>query len=298
MMEVDADIYHSYVRMAVFLNFNILYLNRITSILGKSCILIKAHIYHVMLRGNEKKNIFSDDEDKARFIDTIYHKKKDNGFCLYAYCVMDNHVHIVLKEQKDPISIVMKRIGTSYACYFNKKYKRVGHVFQDRFRSETIENDRYLLSVIRYIHNNPVKAGICKAHEYKWSSYQLYIKEDKDQKKLQEYDEILNYFSEDRDRAIILFKEFSNQENDIEFMDIKEEDALGDERALEYINSYLVKKNIPLKYLKKREYKRDRDILVKDFIEKSQLSLRKIAEILDINRETVRKLSVPKEPSS
>ena len=249
-----------------------------------------------MLRGNEKKNVFMDTEDKARFIDTVYHNKEDNGFCLYAYCVMDNHVHLVIKEQEDSISRIMKRIGTSYAYYFNKKYKRVGHVFQDRYKSETIENERYLLSVIRYIHNNPVKAGICRIQEYKWSSYQIYVQETKEQKRQPEHEEILSYFSENEDRAINLFKEFSNQDDNNDFMDM-EEDMLDEEEAVEYINSYLVNKNIPLEYLKRREYKRERDILVKELIGNSRLSLRKIAEILEINRESVRKISVSKEPS-
>lgn len=258
----------------------------------------KTHIYHVMLRGNEKKNIFLDAEDKARFIDTVYRKKEGNGFCLYAYCVMDNHVHLVIKEQKDSISRIMKRIGTSYASYFSKKYKRVGHVFQDRYKSEIIENERHLLAVIRYLHNNPVKAGICKVQEYKWSSYQFYIQGDKEQEKLLEYEEILSYFSKDKERAIILFKEFSNQESNDDFMDMKEEeDKLDEEEALEYISSYLVQQRIPLECLKQREYRRERDILVIELIEKSQLSLRRIAEILEINRETVRKISMSKEPS-
>ena len=74
-----------------------------------------------MLRGNERKNIFSDDEDKIRFIDTLYYKKEDNAFCLYAYCIMDNHAHLIIKEQKDSISRIMKR--TSYAQYYNKNIK-------------------------------------------------------------------------------------------------------------------------------------------------------------------------------
>ncbi|NLY44336.1 MAG: transposase [Clostridiaceae bacterium] len=259
----------------------------------------KTHIYHVMLRGNEKKNIFPDEKDKARFIDIVYRAKGSNGFCLYAYCIMDNHVHLAIKEQNDSISQIMKRIGTTYAIYFNKKYNRVGHVFQDRYRSETIENERQLLAVIRYIHNNPVKAGICKKiQEYKWSSYPFYVQGIKEQKKLLEYEEILSYFSEDKDIAINLFKEFSNQESNDVFMDLKEDkDMLDEKETLEYINNYLIKENIPLEYLKQREYRRERDVLVKELIEKSQLSLRKIAEILGINRETVRKINMSKEPS-
>ena len=113
-----------------------------------------------------------------------------------------------------------------------------------------------------------------------------------------EYEEILSCFSEDKERAIILFKEFSNQESNDDFMDMKEkEDKLDEEEVLEYINSYLVQKRILLEYLKQREYRRERDILVKKLNERSQLSLRKIAEILGINRETVRKTSMSKEPS-
>jgi len=253
-----------------------------------------------MLRGNEKKNIFLDSEDKAKFIDTIYYKKKESEFCLYAYCVMDNHVHLVIKEQDDSISRIMRKIVTSYAIYFNKKYKRVGHVFQDRYRSETIDNERHLLAVIRYVHNNPVKAGIGNRQEYKWSSYQYYIQKqgNKDQPKILDQDEILRIFSDEKDKAIILFKEFSNHEDEGDFMDMNEEEDMFDEvEALEYINNYLSNKNILLEHLKQKEYKKERDFLVKKLIEKSQLSLRKIAEILGLNRETVRKISMSSEPS-
>lgn len=249
------------------------------------------HTYHVMLRGNEKKKIFIDAQDKSVFTNILYNKKKDNDFCLYAYCIMDNHVHLVIKELETSISRIMKRIGTSYAIYFNKKYNRVGHVFQDRYKSEVIEDDRYLLSVIRYVHNNPVKAGICKVQEYRWSSYRFYIQADREQKKLLAYEEILDYFSEDKDRAIALFKEFSNQEDNDDFLDM-EDDMLDKEKAREYVKSYLEKNNIMIKYLKLREYRQERDILIKELIGKSQLSFREIGDLLGISRETVRRISI------
>jgi putative transposase len=118
----------------------------------------KTGIYHIMLRGNERKDIFIDEEDKGKFIKIIFKKKADEAFKLYAYCLMDNHLHLVIKEQKETISQIIKKIATSYAYYFNHKYKRVGHLFQDRYKSETIEDEAYLLSVIRYVHNNPEKA--------------------------------------------------------------------------------------------------------------------------------------------
>ena len=84
---------------------------------------------------------------------------------------MENHVHFIIFEGSDDLSRIMKRINTSYAYYFNKKYQRVGHVFQDRFRSEAIEKENYLLAALRYIHNNPVKAGIVShPSQYQWSS--------------------------------------------------------------------------------------------------------------------------------
>lgn len=132
-------------------------------------------VYHIMLRGNEKHAIFLDDEDRIRFLDTLKIKKEENKFELYAYCLMDNHVHLLLNEKDSPIARIMKCINVSYAIYFNKKYNRVGHLFQDRFRSEAIDQDSYLLSAARYIHNNPVKAGIIESPEkYKWSSYISY----------------------------------------------------------------------------------------------------------------------------
>ncbi|MCC5468750.1 transposase, partial [Pelosinus sp. Bkl1] len=88
---------------------------------------------------------------------------------------MDNHIHLIIKEGKDPIASIVKRIATSYSYYFNKKYKRIGHVFQERFKSENIEDESYLLAAIRYVHQNPVKPGIGAVDGYKWSSYRDYI---------------------------------------------------------------------------------------------------------------------------
>jgi len=87
-----------------------------------------------MLRGNERKDIFIDEEDKGKFIKTVIKKKANEVFILYAYCIMGNHLHLVIKEQKEQISKIIKKIATSYAYYFNNKYRRVGHVFQDRYK--------------------------------------------------------------------------------------------------------------------------------------------------------------------
>lgn len=129
------------------------------------------------MRGINRQNIFEDDEDKEKFIQVIEQYKEKCGFEIYAYCLMGNHVHILLKETQETISQIMKRISSSYVYWYNWKYQRCGHLFQERFKSEPVENDSYFLTVLRYIHQNPLKAGLVKSlEEYKWSSYHEYIK--------------------------------------------------------------------------------------------------------------------------
>ena len=133
-------------------------------------------IYHVMLRGINQQQIFEDTEDCNKFIQILHECKAVSEFKLFAYCLMNNHIHLLIKPEKEPIEQVFKRIGARYVYWFNVKYQRVGHLFQDRFKSEPVEDDAYFLMVLRYIHQNPTKAGICKnIEDYKYSSYQEYI---------------------------------------------------------------------------------------------------------------------------
>lgn len=136
----------------------------------------KSGIYHIMLRGINKQDIFIEDDDYKRFLKTLYDCKKTYRFELYAYCLMGNHIHLLVKEIDEDISTIIKRIGCSFVYWYNKKYERVGHLFQDRFRSEPVEDDEYFLSVLRYIHQNPVTAGlVTKCEDYLYSSYKLYF---------------------------------------------------------------------------------------------------------------------------
>ena len=133
-------------------------------------------IYHIMLRGINQQIIFEDDEDYTKFIDTLEIYKAVSGYKVFAYCLMSNHIHILLKVEKEDIDLIIKRIAGSYVYWYNWKYYRKGHLFQDRFKSEPIENDEYFLTALRYIHQNPVKAGVVeKIDEYEYSSYNEYI---------------------------------------------------------------------------------------------------------------------------
>ena len=128
-------------------------------------------IYHILARGIGQQRIFEQAEDYIQFLDFLFDGKRKSGFTLYAYCLMGNHIHLLLKEGPEPISLIFKRIGTRYAQWFNGKYGRSGHLFQNRFSSEPVENDNYFITVLLYIYQNPVKAGLCShTVDYEWSS--------------------------------------------------------------------------------------------------------------------------------
>ena len=131
--------------------------------------------YHVILRGSGKQIIIEDDADRRAFLDMLAIGADAAGISILAWCLMDNHVHMVLEDPHRALSDMMKRLAGSYAQRFNRKTGHTGHVFENRFKSCAIENDAYLLQAIRYVHDNPAKAGICPADEYPWSSYHEYV---------------------------------------------------------------------------------------------------------------------------
>jgi len=113
-------------------------------------------IYHIMLRGINQQIIFEDEEDSEKFIETLKTYKAISGYKIFAYCLMGNHCHLLLKVEKEDLVLIFKRIAGSYVYWYNWKYYRRGHLFQDRFKSEPVEDDVYFLTVLRYIHQNPV----------------------------------------------------------------------------------------------------------------------------------------------
>ena len=132
--------------------------------------------YHVMMRGIDRSIIFESPEDYRTFLSILDRCRAEESVTICAYCLMSNHLHLLLYSQADCLSRFIKKIGVRYVAYFNNKYLRVGHLFQDRYKSEPIENETYLLQTFRYILQNPAAAGICSAELYPWSSYSLYGK--------------------------------------------------------------------------------------------------------------------------
>ncbi len=109
--------------------------------------------------------MFEDDEDYIKYLDVLRECKEISGYKLYGYCLMGNHLHLLLKTGKEDLEQIFKRIGARYVYWYNFKYGRSGHLFQDRYKSEPVETDSYIVTVLRYIHQNPVKAGICSDPE-------------------------------------------------------------------------------------------------------------------------------------
>ena len=136
-----------------------------------------SNIYHVMMRGVNRQAIFENDGDRLHFMSVLKECKEISGFRLHAFCLMPNHLHFLIEPAGEPLDLVFRRIGIRYAVWYNRKHQRAGHLFQDRFRSENVENDLYYMTVLRYILQNPMKAGLePRLGTYRWSSYPAYAK--------------------------------------------------------------------------------------------------------------------------
>ncbi len=128
--------------------------------------------YHIYNRGNNKAKVFRDSDDKRIFLDLLYKYNRCYKIKIKAYCLMDNHFHLLIKTGVCPfkLSLLMQRFMTAYCIYINKKYKRVGHVFQGRYNARSIRSREGFDRVVKYILENPVKAGFVKnAEDYKWT---------------------------------------------------------------------------------------------------------------------------------
>ncbi len=132
-------------------------------------------VYHVVARGNDRRTIFLDDWDRETYLDRLASCRARFGFFVYAFCLMDNHVHLVLERGPDTLSRIMLTLQSFYGQRFNRRHDRVGHLFQGRYKAFLVEKDRYLIALLRYVHSNPLKAGlVARAEHYRWSSDRFY----------------------------------------------------------------------------------------------------------------------------
>ena len=166
-----------------------------------------------MVRGIDKSDIFRDDQDKTRFLERLGQTVSEGKSTVYAWVLMDNHVHILFKSGKDGISAVMRKLLTWYAQYFNRKHRRTGHLFENRYKSILCDEDNYLLALIRYIHLNPIRANIVATIEqldrHPWSGHRTLI--GKARHPWMDVDHALSEFGTTRRKAINEYRRFMQE---------------------------------------------------------------------------------------
>jgi REP element-mobilizing transposase RayT len=194
--------------------------------------------YHVMTRGNQKRNIFRSDNDREKLLQKLLEYKRRYEYTLLAYTLMPNHIHLLLETSQIPLSKIMQGILQSHTQWFNRKYKTNGHLFQGRYKAIICDKKAYLLALVRYLHINCVRAGIVKnPSEYQWSSHRIYLGIESSD--LVETELVLEQFSNNRRRAIGEYKSFIEDaidDGDSEnFYQVTDQRFLGDESFIERV---------------------------------------------------------------
>jgi len=231
--------------------------------------------YHVMLRGVNRQAIFFDNTDWIKMKNCLKQYSRETGIEICVYCLMDNHVHLLLHCDGIPSKLIQK-IACSYVYYFNHKYERDGHLLQDRYKCEIIETEKSLLTVARYILRNPQKAGICRYNEYPWSSWaEIETKPD-----ITNYDLILKSAN-----GLQNFRNFVSEDNNDMCMDILQRHHLTDEQAKELIHKETGLAN-PL--LVSQLPRSERDHIIGK-IKRIPLPERQISRLTGLSRNIIRK---------
>ncbi|HWC77181.1 MAG TPA: transposase, partial [Blastocatellia bacterium] len=197
---------------------------------------IAGGLYHIITRGNNRRSIFRSNDDYLKFLAFLQSQKAKRPFYLYAYCLMPNHVHLLVEMLDDPISRVMHGMLTGYSQYYNRKYKKVGHLFQGRYKAILCQTDRYLGELVRYIHLNPVRAKmVARPEDFGYSGHRAYL--GLDRSGLLDTEPVLRHFGATRKRAIEMYIQFVGaavgQKSQQEYYMAAEGRMLGSEEFLD-----------------------------------------------------------------
>lgn len=233
-------------------------------------------IYHVILKGLDGRNIFLDDSDRSIFIEKLNKARETGGFQLYAYCLMDNHVHLLIKEGEE-LGTSIKRITVGYVQLHNNKYGRIGHLFQNRFSSEVVEEEQYLMAVVRYIHRNPLNAGmVARLEEYPWSSYEKVIQAYQVNSTTLDIEIIKDYFPTAAD-----FVRFSEEENQDECLEINQKIRWCDSQLADMLRQNSEYQNLGELSVDKRNR------LIKQIQQETGSSIRQLSRVLGLGKMMV-----------
>ncbi len=238
----------------------------------------KAGFFHIMVQGINKSYIFQTEMQKKEYIKLMKECNKKIDIKIIAYCIMDNHSHIIIySENITNISSYMKSLNTRYGIYYNKTNDRIGFVFRNRFQSQYIDDKNYLINCIKYIHMNPVKAGkTLKEEDYKYSSYNEYFK---NKKFILNKEPLIKIFI---DKKSIL-KRIETANDKIEVMDIERDE----ENFKIAIQEYLRKNKLNLGEIKNNKNK---IIELAEYLKNKKYKQVQLAKILEINPKTLSRI--------
>lgn len=232
-------------------------------------------VYHIIIRGINKQDIFLDNQDLRKFRKEIKRVKEKYQFEIYAYAFMSNHVHIIIKDKNENLELMMKSLTVSYSNYFNKRYERIGHLFENRFKSHAVEDDSYLKNVIRYIHKNPENAGL---KPYIWTSYYEYIS---NTPKIITTNQVMSLFENNINNFKLYHRIYQkNQDYDKDYEMITK---LQDEDAIKKIQEILNEPNL----IKIQNYEKSKkNDAISKILKLEGITKVQMARILGINRKT------------
>nr|WP_297771412.1 transposase [uncultured Butyrivibrio sp.] len=238
-----------------------------------------------MLRSVNQHIIFEEDSDYQKFLFILSDCKKKYDIDIYAYCLMNNHIHLLLNIPTDKLASFFQSFGIRFVRWYNNKYARSGHLFQDRFYSSAIESERAFLSALIYIHNNPVRANMCRyVSEYRWSSIRFFYGAKNPLVNVSfayniagSKDSLLHYFAKETDSPESPL--FENDHRDTNHF-------FTDEKAMEIFKSVThlpsTSDVITLEKMKRNEYVRK--------LKKEGLTINQIARVMDISATTVKRI--------
>ena len=195
----------------------------------KKRIVYPGHCCHVMIRGVGGRRIFDDDQDRIRFCLLLQYASETCEFSIHGFCLMDNHVHLLLQPHTEDLASGMHRLGFRYAQHFNKKFMRQGYLFQGRYKATVVQHGVYLSRLIRYIHRNPVRANLVgNLYSYPWSSHPAYVGDS--QFTWLRTDLVLPLFGADPHVALEMFQKYvcsGDEEAKIELEEIRKSTKMG-----------------------------------------------------------------------
>jgi REP element-mobilizing transposase RayT len=266
-------------------------------------------VYHITSRGNEKKVVFKDDQDRINFLNTLQHVNKRYNWLCHAYCLMDNHYHLLIETPDGNLSLGMRQLNGVFTQLFNKRHQRTGHLFQGRYKSILIQKDSHLLEVCRYVVLNPVRARMVERPEaWKWSSYCATAGLESPPLCLTT-DWVLGQFSRTRNKAEKKYRQFVDWGigKDTIWREVKGQSILGEDDFVEGLISHIKKHQDIPEIPKSHRYvnrppldkvipnnvildKRKRDKKIIDAVQKYGYTQQQIAAHLNMHYSTISNL--------